>query len=52
MNHSRDFSTQRCPRCLRTFRTLADETLMHACPHCGYFPEDERHQRREEIGDE
>ena len=29
----------RCPRCIRSFRTLEDETDMHDCPHCGYGPD-------------
>lgn len=28
----------RCPNCRRSFRTLEDESDMHDCPHCGYFP--------------
>jgi Zn ribbon nucleic-acid-binding protein len=29
---------QRCPKCRRSFRTLADEAGQHECPHCGYAP--------------
>lgn len=28
----------RCPQCRCSFRVLADEIGMHACPRCGYDP--------------
>ena len=33
---------QRCPRCRRAFQVLEDEQGMHACPWCGYGPDDKR----------
>lgn len=54
MSHG-EAASQRCPQCHRSFRVLADEVGMHACPRCGYVPEwpDERdlETREDEEGD-
>ena len=41
MDERYESAAQRCPRCRRSFKTLADEVGTHPCPRCGYFPEDE-----------
>lgn len=37
----------RCPSCKRTFQTLEDESDMHECPYCYYFPEN-----KEEVNED
>lgn len=39
-----EVAAQRCPRCRRTFLVMADEQGMHACPSCGYGPDDDREE--------
>ena len=43
---------QRCPRCKRSFRVLEDEQGMHACPSCGYGPEDDEPEDDPEDDDD
>ena len=31
----------RCPKCYKYFKVPADEWGDHACPYCGYHPENE-----------
>ena len=33
------YADNRCPKCNHGFRTLEDEFGQHACPRCGYYPE-------------
>ena len=33
-------AVQRCPRCRTSFHVMADEAGMHACPRCGFGPDD------------
>jgi Zn finger protein HypA/HybF involved in hydrogenase expression len=47
---TRESASQRCPRCRKSFRTLADEVGDHPCPYCGYDP-DEYEDNYEEDGD-
>jgi rRNA maturation endonuclease Nob1 len=46
---SYETATNRCPRCGRTFRTLADEYGTHECPYCGYYPEEWAEEEEEEC---
>lgn len=43
----------RCSECGYSFRTLEDETDMHACPSCGYDGHDEPEDKEDTAeGDE
>jgi Zn ribbon nucleic-acid-binding protein len=42
---------QRCPKCRRSFRVLADESGQHECPSCGYAPWHVDEQDDDEIGE-
>jgi rRNA maturation endonuclease Nob1 len=44
-------SGQRCPKCRRSFRVLADESGQHECPSCGYAPWHVDEQDEDDIGE-
>lgn len=35
----RESTVERCARCMKQFRVLADEINDHDCPYCGYTRE-------------
>lgn len=44
-------AVQRCPRCRRGTRVLADEVGMHGCSFCGWDPREDEWARETENGE-